>query len=264
MKKHLIFVLIGMIVMTTVPARAASVGSPKIQGQGKISTTAEWSYIFGRDLDFEKATRPPGYDNYIPENFRIVKGRNVTAKVSYGIFNTMDIYAKLGVANYDFKGDVFVGDAKRVEEDLSTGNDFLYGGGLKFAYEFKEGWIIGTDAQYLTSAHNINFRAINKISGAVSIAKYTDCRIQEWQVAPYIAKKIANFTPYVGVRYSDLRMTQARPNDSKRWDNLVFNADCNVGVFTGLDLDFAKNFTLNIEGRFVDETAINVSAGYRF
>lgn len=250
--------------MTAFPARAASVGSPETQGQGKIAVAAEWSYIFSKDLDFKKATRPPGYDNYVPLNFRIVRGRNAVAKVSYGVFKAMDVYVKLGVANYDFKGDVFVGDAKRVEEELSAGNDFLYGGGFKLAYELKDGWIIGCDAQYLASDHKLDFRAANKISGAVSSAKYADCRIQEWQAAPYIAKKIADFTPYVGVRYSDLRMDQKNPYDPRRWDNLVFIADCNVGVFTGVDWNFGKSFKLNVEGRFIDETAISVGAVYRF
>jgi len=264
MKKQLIFVLMGMVAMMTVPVQAASVGSPKTQGQGKIATTAEWSYIFSRDLDYEKSTRPSGYDNYVPMNFRIVKGYNTVSKISYGIFDAMDVYVKLGVANYDFKGDVYVGDAKRVDEKLSSNNSFLYGGGIKLAYELKDGWIIGGDAQYLTSDHELDFRATNVISGAVSTAKYADCRLQEWQVAPYIAKRIADFTPYLGVRYSDFMMRQKNPNDPKRWDNLVFSADCNVGVFTGLDWNFGKSFKVNVEGRFLDETAISVGVTYRF
>ena len=264
MKKYLIFILISTIVVTAVPVRAASVGSPKTEGQGKIAVTAEWSYIFNRDLDFKKATRPAGAESYIPESFQIVKGYNTAAKVSYGLFDAMDVYIKLGVADYDLKGDVYVGDIKHVVENLSGANAFLYGGGFKLAQELKDGWIVGFDAQYLTSANDLDFRAVNIISGATSVAKYIDCRIQEWHVAPYLAKKIANFTPYFGAKYSALRLTQAEPNDPKRWDDLVFNADCNVGVFTGLDWNFAKNFTLNIEGRFVDETAMSIGVEYKF
>lgn len=264
MKKCLISVFTGIVVMTSVPAGAASVGSPKTQGQGKIAATAEWSYIFSRDLDFVSATRPPGHENDRPLNFRIVKGNNVTGKVSYGLFNAMDIYIKLGVANYDFKGDVFVGDIKRVEEKLSAGNSFLYGGGFKFVYELKEGWIIGCDAQYLTSDHELDFRATNVTSGGVTTAKYADFRIQEWQAAPYIAKKIADFMPYLGARYSGFRIKQENPNDPRRWDNLIFNADYNVGVFAGMDWNFGNSFKLNVEGRFVDETAMSVGAVYRF
>ncbi|MCU0652261.1 MAG: hypothetical protein MUC39_04905 [Candidatus Omnitrophica bacterium] len=264
MKKYLIFVLISMVVMATVPAQAASVGSPQTEGQGKIATALEWSYIFNRDLGYKTATRPIGNDNYNPVNFRIVRGYDVVSKISYGIFDFMDVYIKLGVANYGFKGDVYLGDTQKVYEDLSARDSFLYGGGFKLAYELKKGWIVGCDAQYLASDHELDFRATNLTSGAISTARYIDCKIQEWHVAPYIAKKIAAFTPYLGARYSDLRMNQKNPNDPKRWDNLVFRATYNVGVFTGIDWNFSKSFKLNVEGRFVDETAISLGAAYRF
>jgi len=264
MKKFFIFLLISMVIMTAHPARAASVGSPKTQGKGNIAATAEWSYVFDRDLDYKKATRPAGNDQYRAANFRIDRGYNVAGKISYGIFNALDIYIKLGVANYDFKGDVFAGDEKKVVEDLSAGNAFLYGGGFKAAYELRNNWIIACDAQYLTSEHELGFRSINLSTGVITAAKYADCRLQEWHIAPYIAKKIADFTPYLGVRYSDFRMLQKNPDSPKRWDNLVFRADRNVGVFTGMDWNIGKSFKLNVEGRFVDETAISAGAICKF
>ena len=264
MKIPLIFVLIGMIVMITVPAGAASVGDPETQGQGKIGTTAEWSYIFNRDLDFKKAKRPPGYDSYMPENFKVVRGDDLMAKISYGLLDAMDVYIKLGTANYGLKGDVFLGDTKRVTENLLTGDSFIYGGGLKLNYQLNHGWIVGCDAQYLTQDHELDFRAVNLVSGAVSTAKYYDCWIQEWHAAPYVAKKIKDFTLYVGGRYSDLLLIQKNPNDPRRWDNLIFHAHYNIGVFTGIDWNFGNSFKLNVEGRFVDETAMSVCGTYRF
>jgi len=259
------FALISMVVMAADPAQAASVGSPQTQGKGKIAVGAEWSYIFNRDLSFKKASRPSGHDTDQPLNFKISRGRNVVAKASYGLFDSLDIYIKLGAANYNLQGDVFVGDTRRVGESLSSpGDSFLYGAGFKWARELKKGWIIGCDAQYLTSNQKLDFSATNLISGAVSTATYLDCRMQEWHIAPYIAKKIANFTPYLGARYSDFRMDQSNPNDPNRWNNLVFGATYNVGVFTGLDWNLGKNFKLNVEGRFIDETAISAGLAYGF
>ena len=258
MKKYLILALIGMVAATAGPAGAASVGSPETQGQGKIAAGLDWSYVFNRDLDYKTATRPAGNDSYSAENFRIDRGYNVAGKISYGIFDALDIYVKLGAANYDFKGDV-----KKVEENLSAGNVFLYGGGIKFVYELEHGWIIGAAAEYLTSEHELDFSAVNLTTGVVTTAEYAVCRLQDWQVAPYVAKKIAAFTPYFGARYSDFRMVQKNPDSIMRWDNLVFRADRNVGVFMGTDWKIGKNFKLNVEGRFVDETAISLGAAYR-
>ncbi|MDD5634198.1 MAG: hypothetical protein PHW46_02865 [Candidatus Omnitrophica bacterium] len=264
MKRYITFVLIVMVVMTTVHARASSVGSPETQGQGKVATAVEWDYIFDRDLDFIKAARPSGHENDRPLNFRIDKGYNLAGKISYGLFKTMDIYIKLGIANYSLKGDVFIGDTKKVEEKLLARNAFLYGGGFKLAYELKDGWIVGCDAQYLTSDHELDFSATSIPSGTVTTAKYYDCWIQEWHAAPYIAKRISDFALYAGGRYSDLRLSQKNPSDPRRWDNLIFDADYNIGVFTGIDWKFRDSFKLNVEGRFVDETAMSVVATYIF
>ncbi|MDD5677256.1 MAG: hypothetical protein PHW60_04590 [Kiritimatiellae bacterium] len=167
------------------------------------------------------------------------------------------------MANYIIKGDVVVGDIRTATEDLSTRAAFLYGGGIKFACEIKDGWIIGLDAQFLASDHKLDFSATTA-SGAVINSIYDTCRMQEWHAAPYVARKIANFTPYAGGRYSDLRLHQEGPDDPKRWDKLRFKADCNIGVFAGTDWNLGDHFKLNVEGNLIDETAMNVSAAYRF
>jgi len=262
-KKHVILIVAGMVFMTSIIAKAASVGSPTTQGQGKIAAAAEWSYIFRRDLEFQSATRPPNHENDKPENFRIDGGNNVLGKITCGIFDFLDIYVKLGVADYNIKGDVAVGGIKAVTEDLSARAAFLYGGGIKLAHEIKDGWIIGLDAQYLTSDHKLDFSATSA-SGAVIKATYDTFRMQEWHAAPYVAKKIAGFTPYAGGRYSDLRIKQEGPNDPKRWDDLRFKADCNIGVFAGTDWNLGDHFKLNVEGRFIDEMAMSACAAYRF
>ena len=253
-----------MILSAPVIGRAAGIGSPETQGQGRITAAAEWSYVFGRGLAFQSAKRPPGHENDKPENFRIDGGDNYLGKITFGVFDALDVYVKLGAADYNLKGDVDVGGKKAVTEDLSARAAFLYGGGMKLAHEIKEGWIIGLDAQYLASDHKLDFIATSIASGAITRATYGTCRMQEWHAAPYIARKIANFTPYAGGRYSDLRMKQEGPDDPKRWDKLRFKADCNIGVFVGADCNVGDHFKVTVEGRFIDETALSVCAAYKF
>jgi len=264
MKKYLIFVFMIMAVMITVPARAASIGNPKTQGAGKVATAIDWDYVFNRDLHFIKAARPAGFDSYEPKNFRIDKGQNLTGEIIYGLLKGLDIYVKLGTAHYDLKGDVFIGDTKKVEEKLVSSNGFLYGGGFKAAYDLKNGWIFGCDTQYLTSSHELDFSATGIPSGRVTTAKYYDCFIQEWHAAPYVAKKIKDVTLYAGGRYSDFRLSQRKPSDPRRWDDLIFDSDYNIGVFTGIVWSLRDSLRLSVEGRFVDETAMSVNVAYRF
>jgi opacity protein-like surface antigen len=43
-----------------------------------------------------------------------------------------------------------------------------------------------------------------------------------------------------------------------------FKTKNSVGPFVGLDYKFNDNLSLNLEGRFIDETAVSFSANYKF
>ncbi len=253
----------GLALMLAIAAQAASIGGPETQGQGKIALEAEWDGIFRRDLTFQSASRPPHHENDQPENFRINGGNHYAGKLTCGVFDFLDLYVKLGAADYRLAGDVFVNDVPAVSENLWASTALLYGGGAKLAYAIAESWIIGLDAQYLASDHTLDFTATSA-AGAVTKATYGTALIQEWHTAPFIAWKIASFTPYVGGRYSDLRLNQKDPDDPKRWDHLHFRAANNIGVFAGADWNLGQHFKVNVEGRCLDETALSVGAAFRF
>lgn len=263
MKQCRIAVMAGLLCALAGAAGAAAVGSPETQGQGKVAAALEYTYIFRRDLDFRCATRPPGHEHDRPENFRISGGNNVAGRVTCGVFDFLDLYARLGAANYDLKGDVMVGDTRTVTEDLSARAALLWGAGLRLACEFGGGWIVGLGAEYQASDHKLDFRAATA-AGTVVEATYGTCWMQEWHAAPFIARKIANFTPYAGARCSDFRLNQENPDDPKRWDDLRFGAEYNVGLFAGVDWNIGDRLRLNAEGRCIDETALSVSAACRF
>ena len=98
----------------------------------------------------------------------------------------------------------------------------------------------------------------------MTTATYDTALIQEWHAAPFVARKIACFTPYIGGRYSDLRLEQKGPNDPRRWNYLHFRAENNIGVFAGTDVNLGRYVKLNVEGRFIDETALSIGAAVRF
>ena len=261
--KPLMLVAASLLWMPPSLARASSVGSPKTQGRGKIAIAAEGTYLSDRQLQFESATRPAGHATDEPKNFEIDNGYEAGVRISYGVFDFMDAYAKLGMSGNQVNGDVFVGGARVVMENLTGNNGFLYGGGIKLAYELKN-WIVGGDAQYSASSHTLGFKATNIASGVITTATYGICSIWEWHVAPYVARKVADFTPYAGVEYSDLRLDQKNPDDPRRWDNLKFKAAHNVGMFVGTDYEAGKNLKLTVEGEFMDETAVMASVSCRF
>ena len=160
------------------------------------------------------------------------------AKISYGLLDNLDIYTKLGTADVRIKGPAFT---------AKTSNAFAWAIGAKGTYEFTEDWLLGADVQYLRHRHSAGFN----FSGSDWTGKLL---FQEWQIAPYVAKRIGNFTPYLGIKYSDLRARGA----------VKLKADDKLGMFVGSSFKINDRLFLNTEGRFIDETAMSFGCTYRF
>ncbi len=216
-------------------------------------------------------------------------------KLSYGVLDHLDIFATLGEANFKskFKGERTYGFTFGVPDEDGSGtyagiledtgtfkgkSAFAWGLGAKGVIPFENGWFLGMQAQYLTHKNTVKISGTEKESGTLTgidlngdpisetfgsdeetITATGKATVQEWQIAPYVAKKLGNFIPYFGVKYSDQRMNY-KDEDGK----LKIKAADNFGLFLGTDYKIGKNFSLNIEGRFIDETAMSLGATYRF
>lgn len=231
-KKLLILVLAIFLCLLPVAIYAASIGGAETQSKEKVGVSVDQEFVFGRDLKHQSGLEGVG------SGIEIKNMSRTMAKISYGLLDNLDIYTKLGTADVKIKGPGFT---------AKTSNAFAWAIGAKGTYEFAEDWLLGADIQYLRHKHSANFN-FNEVGWDGKIV------FQEWQVAPYVAKKIGNFTPYLGVKYSDLRTRGA----------VKLKADDNFGMFTGLSYKINDRLFLNTEYRFVDETAMSVAAVYRF
>ncbi|MEW6171163.1 MAG: hypothetical protein AB1472_06365 [Candidatus Omnitrophota bacterium] len=230
-----------------------------------------------------------------------------TAKISYALFKNLDIFIKLGRANLKLKDESFTGrvndlinytqfgvaitpampiDNGNIDYDID--NSFVWGVGFKATYDLPKNWSVGMDAQYLRHKHDYDASSsIMFFGGGVGFGEDYETysgtlTIYEWQIAPYIAKKIKNFTPYLGFKYSDLRIkdhsqvgfkylffsapfvTPQVDVGSGNYTIKKYRTEDNFGPFVGLDYNITKNLKLNIEGRFVDETAMSCNISYKF
>jgi outer membrane protein W len=236
---------------------AASIGGAETQGQGKFGIGLDQEFVFDRDLKFDKASwggLGPG------ETLKIEIDRmyRTMVKASYGVLDNLDVYAKLGTADFKMTG-VFTAPGEEWHHVEKGRNAFAYGVGAKGTYNLNDNWLIGIDLQYLGHKNKYKASGYNALNPAQTESWEGKATFREWQVAPYIAKKIGNFVPYLGVKYSDLRI---KDKTEDGWMKL--KADDNVGVFLGTDYKLAENWKLNLEGRFVDETAMSLAATYKF
>lgn len=272
MKKLLV---LGLLISLCLPAAsyASSIGGAETQGQGKFGIGLDQEFIFDRDMKLksEEGLDPgdanEGMKSEIDNMYRTM------VKASYGVLDNLDIYVKLGTADFKSKNNCTHteadGDWEKQNDKIKGDNTFAYGFGAKGTYNLKDDWILGCDIQYLR--HKNDFKGTrhygengqgwdpddeDSIKG--------DVTFQEWHIAPYIATKIANFVPYLGIKYSDLRLKQKTEFEDENVEKRKLKANDNFGVFVGTDYKIADNWKLNLEGRFVDETAMSVGATYKF
>ncbi len=255
-------ILLSLITLLCLPIAvyAASIGGAETQGQDKFALGLDTAFILDRDLEFESATGLPA--NAEQKNIEIDEAYQIMLKTSYGLLDNVDVYLKLGVADYKIESEAYSAGVKVAEDEINTDTDFAYGFGLKATYELGDDWLVGGDLRYLRSKHKAK-TAQTPLGGETTSNTYKSTVIQEWHIAPYIARRINNFTPYLGIRYSDTRFKMKEPTDDDT-DDLKYEADDNVGVFLGTDYKLDENWSLNLEGRFIDETALSFATTYKF
>lgn len=313
--KKLLVLSLALLLCLPLVVYAASMGGVETQGQGKFSIGVDEEITF--DKDFKDVTLNDGYAytgittvdiGGVPTDLNVIGATgdtknksNIdsmsrpTVKLTYGVLDNLDLFVRLGEANFKNKIKGEQADSGTFDEPISgnsgtylgvienngtfTGKSaFVWGLGAKGVYPLKNDWSLGMQAQYLTHRNSIKAKMTSKLTGTATVTAGPDIgdtvsygsaeeemnwtaklTVQEWQIAPYIAKKIGNFIPYFGVKYSDMR-GQYKDEDMK----IKFKADDNFGLFLGTDYKIGKNLSLNIEGRFIDETAMSFGATYRF
>jgi len=275
---------------------ASSIGGAETQGQGKISVGYDGEYIFDRDFKEKKGS----YVSDISDEYTMdVEWKTAVeidemyrnmVKISYGVLDNLDIYVKLGTADLELKqtytesGSIpdaeWAGVLEKGTSKMNADTAFAYGIGAKGTLPLSETLFLGCDIQYIRHKNDFTEKDSwteysyddegNLTSEEEYSADYTgDLTFQEWQVAPYVAAKLGNFVPYLGVKYSGA-VTKIKyasvsgDDDDYPEDNVKDRADDHVGVFVGTDFKITENWKLNVEGRFVDETAVSMGLNYKF
>ncbi len=260
MRKLICFFCISVLFVPLMNVHAAMIGAAQTQGQSKISFALEQDIVFDRDMKIISISPDVGT---VISDMKFDEMYRTDIKVSYGLLENLDAYIKLGIADFKMSE-----NWRSTTPEVGTikdkaKNDLLWGLGLKGTMQLEDDWLLGIDTQYLS--HRNKFEGqINNISSPADSEDYSGkMKIKEWHVAPYVAKKFDNLIPYLGIKYSDLRIknefsTSSNDTEEKR------KAEDNFGIFVGTDYKIDDDWKLNIEGRFLDETAMSLGASCKF
>jgi hypothetical protein len=176
-----------------------------------------------------------------------VKGQFYTTKIILTVINKFDVYGIFGKA-----------ENLESADSIKPKDKLTWGAGISVPiYEWKNyGIKFFADGKYRAVNnidYNSNSQSPNIYDGGSLSSKFL-VNWQEWQVALGAAKKFKYFMPYLGVKYSDFR--EFSGDMTNRSSNIV-------GIFIGCAITPLKSFSIDLQGRFIDETAFSVKATYK-
>lgn len=243
--------VISLVLTLSGYSQAAPAGDPAdpvlLKGTYPVKGEALIDIVFGRDFDLSG-------DNAEVEAIWYL------GKIGITLVEKIDIYGLLGTA------DLKVKSWTASDYDLESDYSLAWGGGTTLLLYETEEYGDGI----LRVSLNGNYRqydpSIEKVKkGGADLSGITEKELEyrEWGAGLGLSYTLDQLTPYVGVKYSDieckLKLTEPAGSSSK-----TANSEDVIGVFVGVDYLFAENIALNLEGRFVDETALNVGLKINF
>ena len=221
LKKH----LAALAVILILPATAISgpIGGLADHMGGQLLTTTVYVGLIDRDMEL----------NAEDKDF---ESNMLTARVTYGLSDKVDLYATIGKADLQGPGG-FNGSLENI-----------YGGGVKFLlFEGvnKTRITINADARFFETSDGED-----------------DAEYQELSAAVIISKKRGNLTPYGGIKVSnveiDMDFLGSNKNDGK-WEE-----DDSTGFFAGGDYFVNPNVYFTGEIHVFAENTIYAGVGYNF
>lgn len=228
-----------------------------------IKSGLDFEFLFDRDIKANAAS-----------NTELTSAEWYMAKISCVMFNRVEPYLKLGIAHMKARW-TEAGSEVKLESDTN----FAWGFGSRvLIWEFERPRIkIISDAFYRIADLDAEegYSAGAKVSMDTSKSRFL---IREWQIALLAATEIdisgpgredflgvSTIIPYAGVKYSDingrLRLTWTSGNYNNPGE---IESDNIFGLFAGCDFVGPNSVSLNLEGRFIDETALTAGLAVLF
>ncbi len=237
-KRALITVLF-CVLFSNVAVNAVTVGNDR--DNSKFILRDEFTWLRNRDVKGIETAR--------------IRSEHYLIAAGYTIGDKITLFGKAGAANLELH---------RLEGETHFFSErFAYGAGISYEItnsQFK----VDVTCQYFT------FEPGNgKLTGAAAMTEHQtphEVTIDwtEWQFSLKIARKLEPFTLYGGPKYSHVRCNQKRTWPSGNTEEETFKSEENLGLFTGISMDFNQKFSGFFEVRFIDETAYTMGFGYHF
>ncbi|MEO2054556.1 MAG: hypothetical protein ABGX83_04520 [Nitrospira sp.] len=214
----------------------------------------------------ELLSRGGGTEPFLAPGNMITSGNFESSRImlrgSVGVTEWIDVFLQLGFADADFSYQLI--EPAGVEIISFSGDSGLgYGLGLKAAIANVEGYQIYSSFQLF----QMEVDGAYAENGLVNSGASSEATVQEIQLAFFAAKTFDMWTPYGGLKFSELNveiettvLVLGLPETSIE----EHKADGNIGLFVGTDVVLKPGLSANIEFRFVDESALSLGLNWLF
>lgn len=180
-----------------------------------------------------------------------------------GVFNfneRIDILGRIGYANHTLFSPTTSLKAK-------TKYALAYGIGVRADVYEMDNIAFAVHGNYSRDSSKIK-----KATTVMGVSPLTGkCKLHDktWDVGATVTQQMDNIAPYLGVQYTKNR-TLVDINQAAFDGGSIFTSKTkfknrkNLGVVAGVGMVYNEKASLNLEGRFLQETAFGVSAQFRF
>jgi len=255
-------------------ALAQELGNPaRLIKQGQFDVGFQWNWVFKQSFeDYDlKRTYSDGYKNTSRKGADFKNDQYYMATITYGIFDQINVSAKLGMVDGGKWLDYQAGN--NWEGDLES--NFVWAIGAKGKiYEFDNGLGFGLAARYMRYDNRKvkNWRSLEAGETAADLGWATDDKL-DYRQFDFMANAywtFGVFTPYLGVGYTyydvNFRGHWTHENPFYGWVNYdaSFSNENKFTALAGVDMDLGINFKANIQGTFVSSTALTFGITYCF
>ncbi|MDD5174747.1 MAG: hypothetical protein PHV48_08025 [Candidatus Omnitrophica bacterium] len=214
------------------------------------------------DFSFDRKVEDHGFHGDSEYDF-------VGGKVGVIFFDLFTIYGIVGRAlckeYYSDEGMTAEADSEPATAWAVGGKAILYEFPVKME-QVKDCVVrFGVDGRYRSADFDINRVAINgqwyylPDTGVANVK----LKIEDWQAAGEVSVQVGPFIPYCGIKYSDFRSDTHVKVFDVTYDDDSVEPESRWGFFVGADIVMFKSVSLNIEGRFFDETALSLGCTMR-
>jgi len=228
-------------------------------GIGPIKASFDVDWVFDRDLSGGNSVTSAESE-----------GQKYLFRLGYTIADRYEPYIKLGTSHLKASWNQNNTQVKTRGED-----GFAFGvGGKALLYDIPQHRIrFSLDGQYLYTDPGMKSAHIEGSERSLSASEF---KISEWQIAGIVSMEFLingdtsnsatpySVLPYLGIAYADSKTDVKFASGVTNYDIGSASSDDKFVFLTGCDITAPENLSINIEGRWIGETAASGGCTLKF